>query len=131
MKKAIKINISGVIFHIDEDAYERLKAYLKSVELYFNSKDGGKEIVGDIESRMAELFQSKVSDQKEVITLADVIEVTEIMGDPSVFVEEAEEEMLTQLKQKEVQEGGQGDFTATLITPFLEAYAEESVRILT
>ena len=92
MKKAIKINISGVIFHIDEDAYERLKAYLKSVELYFSSKEGGKEIVGDIESRMAELFQSKVSDQKEVITLADVIEVTEIMGDPSVFVEEAEED---------------------------------------
>jgi phage shock protein PspC (stress-responsive transcriptional regulator) len=92
MKKAIKINISGVIFHIDEDAYERLKAYLKSVELYFNTKDGGKEIVGDIESRMAELFQSKVSDQKEVITLADVIEVTEIMGDPSVFVDEAEED---------------------------------------
>jgi hypothetical protein len=25
MKKAIKINLSGLIFHIDDDAYEKLK----------------------------------------------------------------------------------------------------------
>ncbi|MEZ5071142.1 MAG: hypothetical protein R2751_09265 [Bacteroidales bacterium] len=28
MKKAIKINLSGIIFHIDDDAYDKLKAYL-------------------------------------------------------------------------------------------------------
>jgi phage shock protein PspC (stress-responsive transcriptional regulator) len=91
MKKAIKINISGIIYHIDEDAYERLKSYLKSVEAYFSSKEGGTEIIDDIESRIAELFQSRVSNQKEVITLADVNEVTAIMGDPGDFVEEAED----------------------------------------
>lgn len=92
MKKAIKINISGVIFHIDDDAYEKLKRYLKTVELYFSSKEGGKEIVDDIESRIAELFQARVSeDKKEVITIEDVAEVTAIMGDPSDFVEEAED----------------------------------------
>ncbi|TVR74456.1 MAG: PspC domain-containing protein, partial [Marinilabiliales bacterium] len=92
MKKAIKINLGGVIFHIDEDAYERLSSYLKSVELYFSKKDGGNEIVDDIEARMAELFQAKVSEKKkEAITLEDVEEVTSIMGDPSEFVEEAEE----------------------------------------
>ncbi len=92
MKKAIKINISGVIFHIDEDAYEKLKTYLKSVELYFSNKEGGKEIVDDIESRIAELFHSRVSEnKKEVITIEDVVEVTAVMGDPVDFVEEAEE----------------------------------------
>ena len=92
MKKAIKINISGVIFHIDDDAYEKLKSYLKSVELYFSGKEGGKEIVDDIESRIAELFQIRVTEQKkEVITITDVTEVTAIMGDPSDFVEEAED----------------------------------------
>lgn len=92
MKKAIKINISGVIFHIDEDAYVQLKSYLKSVDLYFSNKEGGKEIIDDIESRIAELFQSRVTEQKkEVINLEDVTEVTAIMGDPSDFVEEAED----------------------------------------
>ncbi|MFW5835662.1 MAG: PspC domain-containing protein [bacterium] len=92
MKKAIKINISGVIFHIDEDAYDKLKNYLKSVEHYFSDKEGGKEIVDDIESRIAELFHSRVGEtKKEAITIEDVTEVTSIMGDPSDFVEEAEE----------------------------------------
>lgn len=92
MKKAIKINLSGVIFHIDEDAYEKLNHYLKSVELYFTGKAGGKEIVDDIESRIAELFQSRTDNQKMVITIGHVNEVIEIMGDPSDFVEEAEED---------------------------------------
>ncbi len=92
MKKAIKINISGVIFHIDEDAYERLSSYLKSVELYFSKKEGGREIVDDIEARMAELFQARVTEKnKEVITIQEVEDVISIMGDPSQFVEEAEE----------------------------------------
>ncbi len=92
MKKAIKINISGLIFHIDEDAYEKLKSYLKTVELYFSRKDEGREIIDDIESRIAELFQTRVTEKKkEVITIEDVNEVTGIMGDPSEFLEEAGE----------------------------------------
>ena len=92
MKKALKINISGIIFHIDEDAYEKLKGYLKTVELYFSGREGGKEIIDDIESRIAELFQSRTGQQKQVITIDDVDEVTGIMGDPSDFVEELDEE---------------------------------------
>ena len=92
MKKALKINISGIIFHIDEDAYEKLKSYLKSIELLFADKQGGKEIIDDIESRIAELFQSRTGPQKQVITIADVDEVTGIMGDPRDFVEDSEDE---------------------------------------
>jgi phage shock protein PspC (stress-responsive transcriptional regulator) len=92
MKKAIKINISGLIFHIDEDAYEKLNAYIKSVELYFLDKAGGKEIIDDIEARIAELFQTRTDNQKQVITIGHVNEVVEIMGDPSIFVEVAEED---------------------------------------
>jgi phage shock protein PspC (stress-responsive transcriptional regulator) len=91
MKKAIKINISGVVFHIDDDAYEKLKSYLQSVELYFITKEGGKEIVDDIEARIAELFQSRTTSRDQVITIKHVNEIIEIMGDPSVFVEEAED----------------------------------------
>lgn len=109
MKKAIKININSVIFHIDEDAYEKLNSYLKTVELYFSGKDGGKEIVDDIESRIAELFLSRVSTQKEVITLSDVTEVTAIMGDPSDFVGEADEEP----EDNETREGDAKRFSKT------------------
>jgi phage shock protein PspC (stress-responsive transcriptional regulator) len=94
MKKAIKINISGVIFHIDEDAYEKLKSYLKSVELYFTEKEG-KEIVDDIEARIAELFQVRTEGQNRVITVDHVNEVIEIMGHPRDIVgviADAEEE---------------------------------------
>lgn len=92
MKKSININISGVIFHIDEDAYEKLRSYMDSVSLYFEDKKGGKEVIQDIETRIAELLQDRLSEQKEVITISDVEEVIEIMGDPSDFVEEAGED---------------------------------------
>jgi phage shock protein PspC (stress-responsive transcriptional regulator) len=94
MKKAIKINISGVIFHIDEDAYEILKSYLKSVERFFTGKEG-KEIIDDIESRIAELFQTRTQTHNKVITIEHVNEIIEIMGHPGDFIESvsgAEEE---------------------------------------
>ena len=37
MKKNISINIGGIIFHIEEDGYERLKKYLDSINQYFAS----------------------------------------------------------------------------------------------
>ncbi len=91
MKKAIKINISGVIFHIDEDAYEKLHSYLKSVAAYFETREGGKEVVQDIEARIAELLQDRLKQYKQVITLSDVEEVVSVMGDPADFAEETEE----------------------------------------
>ena len=90
MKKTIKINISGIIFHIDEDAYEKLQNYLDSINRYFESLKEGREIIADIESRIAELFQAKITDQKQVITLADVNEVVEIMGNPEDFMDTEE-----------------------------------------
>ncbi len=92
MKKAIKINISGVIFHIDEDAYEKLRKYLDNVTLYFENREGGREIVQDIEARIAELLQDRVKEHKQVVTISDVEEVVAIMGDPSDFAEETEDE---------------------------------------
>ena len=59
MKKTFTINISGIIFHIDEDAFEKLSIYLETDKrlLYqFRRKD---EIIADIESRIAEMLQAK------------------------------------------------------------------------
>jgi hypothetical protein len=69
MKKNISINISGIIFHIEEDGYDQLKAYLESINRYFSTFDDSLEIIADIETRIAELFLSKLKEGKQVIGL--------------------------------------------------------------
>ena len=56
MKKTLSINIAGFVFHIEEDAFATLDAYLKSIHAYFASFEGSKEIIADIESSIAEKF---------------------------------------------------------------------------
>jgi phage shock protein PspC (stress-responsive transcriptional regulator) len=85
MKKAIKINIGGLIFHIDEDAYDVLKNYLTDLGTHFGNGSEAKEIVSDVESRIAELFQTKMNSGKQVINFSDVSEVIAILGKPSDF----------------------------------------------
>ncbi len=85
MKKNISINIGGIIFHIEEDGYQRLKAYLESINRYFSSFEDSKEIIDDIESRIAEIFLSKLSDVKQVIALVDVEELIAVMGTTKDF----------------------------------------------
>ncbi len=92
MKKTFTINISGIIFHIDDDAYSKLNAYLDSIKSHFKNLDGSDEIIGDIEGRIAEILQSKLTDTKQVIVIADVNDVIERMGQPSDFVEDIEED---------------------------------------
>lgn len=85
MKKNISINISGIIFHIEEDGYEILRKYLDSINAYFASFEDNSEILADIESRIAELFLSKLSEGKQVITREDVNSLINTMGSVSDF----------------------------------------------
>ncbi len=86
MNKTIIINISGIIFHIEEEAYERLKIYMSEVKAYFNKSEDSFEIVNDIENRVAELFSDIIRiEEKEVITMFDVDKVIRTMGKPSDF----------------------------------------------
>ncbi len=36
MKKTLTVNISGIVFHIDEDAYNVLNDYLQSIRQHFS-----------------------------------------------------------------------------------------------
>jgi hypothetical protein len=56
MKKTFTINISGTVFHIEEDAYEVLQKYLINLKNHFGPGEEGKEILADIEARIAEIF---------------------------------------------------------------------------
>ncbi|MEM6523316.1 MAG: PspC domain-containing protein [Bacteroidota bacterium] len=80
MKKNISINISGIIFHIEEDAYEALKNYLDSINAYFSTFEDNQEIIADIESRIAEIFLTKLNEDKQVITTEDVESLMNTMG---------------------------------------------------
>ncbi len=88
MNKTISINLGGVFFHIEEDAYEHLDHYLEDISHYFEAEDGGKEIVEDIEGRIAEMFQEFLKKhRRQVILLGDVETTISIMGHPEEFGE--------------------------------------------
>ena len=91
MKKTFTINISGSIFHIDDDAFEKLQKYLHILNKHFNTAVEGQEILQDIEARIAELFIEKTNNKVEVITDAMVDEMIARMGKPEDFMEQEEE----------------------------------------
>ncbi|MCC7050767.1 MAG: PspC domain-containing protein [Bacteroidia bacterium] len=88
MNKTITINISGIVFYIEEQAYDKLQEYLKKIKSYFENTTGGNDIIEDIELRIAELFTEKISDSKQVLLPKDVDSIIEIMGTPESFAAE-------------------------------------------
>ena len=90
MTQTISINLGGLLFHIDDDAYEILKSYLHAIEKQFSDEKEKREIIQDIEARLAELFAERIDRRKDLISVEDVKTVTQIMGEPHDFVEEDE-----------------------------------------
>jgi phage shock protein PspC (stress-responsive transcriptional regulator) len=106
MKKTISINIAGTLFYIEEDGFEKLNAYLKSIQKYFSSYEGSKEIVEDIEARIAEKFWDKQkSEDKQAISIQDVDGLIASMGSVSDFaaIEEEEDLVMAGAKSEEQQ----------------------------
>src|SRR5580692_10611699 len=85
MKKTISSSVGGIVFNIEEDAHDRLSAYINAISASLKDSEGHDEIMGDIESRIAEILQQKLSSYKQVITLSEVDEVISIMGKPEDF----------------------------------------------
>jgi phage shock protein PspC (stress-responsive transcriptional regulator) len=101
MKKTISINIAGIVFYIEDDGFEKLNAYLKSIQKYFSSYEGSKEIVEDIEARIAEKFWAKQkADDKQAISLQDVEGLIASMGSVSDFEAIEEDEDLAMVGEK-------------------------------
>uniref|UniRef100_UPI00404A81DE PspC domain-containing protein n=1 Tax=Flavobacterium sp. TaxID=239 RepID=UPI00404A81DE len=84
MNKTISINLGGFSFHIDEDAYQKLSRYFDAVKRSL-SPDGRDEIIKDIESRIAELFQERLQNEKQVVGLQEIDQVIAIMGQPEDY----------------------------------------------
>ncbi len=90
MNKTVSANISGFVFNIEENAYDQLRQYLKSIRSKFNDEEEREEIMADIEARIAELFQERISLNKEVILETDISDIIEILGQPADFSTEDE-----------------------------------------
>jgi phage shock protein PspC (stress-responsive transcriptional regulator) len=82
MKITVSINLGGYSFNIDEDAYAELKSYLRNLELHFAGEESSSEILSDIETRMAELFRTKLTSYKQVIDIHDVRQAISVLGTP-------------------------------------------------
>lgn len=91
MKKTISINISGILFHIEEDGYDTLRNYLNAINRHFSSYKDNQEIISDIENRIAEIFLSNLKNNKQVITAENVDKLIEKMGTIADFTAVEEE----------------------------------------
>ncbi|WP_412984384.1 PspC domain-containing protein [Pontimicrobium sp. IMCC45349] len=90
MNKTVNINLAGIFFHIDEDAYLKLQRYLEAIKRSFTDPQGRNEIISDIEARIAELFSERVQNDKQVVSVKEVEEVITIMGQPEDYMVDEE-----------------------------------------
>ena len=84
MKKTVQVNIGGCAFNVDEDSYALVDAYIKSLQEYYHDSADGKEIISDIEERMAELLLERCG-SGNVVSAPDVRYVIGILGTPASF----------------------------------------------
>lgn len=85
MKETRTINLNGLVFHIDYDAYQLLRDYIQDIEMRLPIDDR-KETIEDIEARIAELFSNALfAKNTQVVNLQLVESVKKQIGDPAEF----------------------------------------------
>ncbi len=79
MEKVINITIGGLVFYVEEEAYEQLSNYLSSIKKYFAKDKDCNEIITDIEASIAEKFIARKK-KDSAISSSDVSKVIDQMG---------------------------------------------------
>ena len=99
MKETRTINLNGMVYHIDYDAYQALRDYIQDIELRLPMNDR-QEIIADIEARIAELFQNALFAKNiQVVDLSIVENVKAQIGAPSEFGENSRPKVKTDKSQ--------------------------------
>jgi phage shock protein PspC (stress-responsive transcriptional regulator) len=96
MKKTLNINLGGMAFIIDENAFEVLFNYLEALKRKFKNETERDEILHDIEARMAELLTAKLAGRKEVLSLTEIQAVVDALGKPEDIAGEDAEATATE-----------------------------------
>ena len=101
MKKTYNINLNGQIFCIDDDACLKLQSYIDTLESHYLKEEDGREIMADIESRIAELLKEALGKgYKQVVTMEDIDQIIRIMGSPDVIIDEDTDKSTEPIKRK-------------------------------
>src|ERR1017187_4997265 len=101
MNKTVNINLAGLVFNIEETAYQLLKDYLSAIKNHFKEEEGCEEIVADIEARLAELLKAKTHAGKQVLIEADINEAINTMGKPEDFTDGEDASSAQEQKSKQ------------------------------
>ncbi len=85
MNKTVNINIGGIFFNVDENAFQKLSRYFDAIKRSLSNSSGQDEIMKDIEMRVAELLEEHQKSDKHVVNLQDVDAVVAVMGQPEDY----------------------------------------------
>ena len=88
MKKSFEVNLGGRLFNMNEDAYELLNEYIEQLRNTFSEKEGGDEIINDIEIRLGELCETRMREGcARIVDFEMIDEFITRMGRPESMTE--------------------------------------------
>lgn len=86
MNKTVNVNIGGVPFIVDEDAYTMLSAYFTQIENRLSPLER-REVMEDVENRIADIFTERLGIRLQVINTTMVSSAISIIGNADAFGE--------------------------------------------
>lgn len=82
MKAVMNVGIGGRSFVMEEDAYAKLKRYLNQFKTHTKMGIQTKEVMDDLEERIAELFSERLNSFQDVVNMGMVNNVINQLGMP-------------------------------------------------
>ena len=83
MKRVTSVSVGGRNFTLNDDAYNRLDAFLKHFRAKLTVPESQKgEVMDDIESRISDLFFAEVGESSRVVSLEMVERIVSTLGMP-------------------------------------------------
>lgn len=92
MKKTVQVRIGKQSFIMDDDAYKALSAYIDSLESHFLKMESGREVMDDLEQRMAEILSDALKPSRTVVELEDVEALKSRLGSPEELGDQEHEQ---------------------------------------
>ena len=83
MKQTFNVNIGGRAYNIDSDAYRLLDRYLNDISSRLSDSDA--DSMEDIEARIADILDERISSSMQVVTVEMVRRAMAIIGRPEMF----------------------------------------------
>ncbi len=127
MKQVININFQGRVVPIETTAFEILKNYTDSLNRHFANEEGKEEIINDIESRIGELFQQRITKGATCITDDDVNAIINSIGRPEDF-EPMEDAQPAAAASSSYQQQSSGSGTSA--TGYKRLFRDENNKVL-